>query len=108
MTPCPSAPVPSDARRWARHRSALVAAALLLAACQPKAEKPPPEIRPVRTVTVEKREAGVPVVLTGRIQAQNEVSLAFRISGRMVERTVNLGDRSSPTRSWPASSRRTR
>jgi RND family efflux transporter MFP subunit len=70
--------------------------ALLLAACQPEAEKPAPEIRPVRAVTVEKREAGVPVVLTGRIQAQDEVPLAFRLSGRMVERTVNLGDRVQP------------
>ena len=65
-------------------------------ACQPKEEKAPPEVRPVRTVTVEKRDSSVPVVLTGRIQADDEVSLAFRISGRMVERTVNLGDQVKP------------
>ncbi len=88
--------VPSDGRCRTRRWSALVVAALLLAACQPKEEKPPPEVRPVRTVTVEKRESGVPVVLTGRIQAQNEVALAFRISGRMIERTANLGDQVKP------------
>jgi RND family efflux transporter MFP subunit len=70
--------------------SSLVA---LLAACRPEAEAPPPEIRPVRTVTIEKRDAGVPVVLTGSIRAQDEAPLAFRLSGRVLERAVNLGDR---------------
>jgi RND family efflux transporter MFP subunit len=87
---------PAEGRGWPRRQLILAATALLLAGCQPKAEKPPPEVRPVRTVTVEKRAAGVPVVLTGRIQAEDEVSLAFRISGRMVERAVNLGDRVEP------------
>ena len=43
----------------------------------------------MRTVTVEKRQAGVPVVLTGRIEAEDEARLAFRLSGRMIERSVN-------------------
>jgi multidrug efflux pump subunit AcrA (membrane-fusion protein) len=67
--------------------------ATLLGACRPEAKPPAPEIRPVRTVTIEKRDAGVPVVLTGSIRAQDEAPLAFRISGRMIERRVNLGDR---------------
>ena len=51
------------------------------------------EVRPVRTVTVDKREAGEPISLTGRIEAEDEVSLAFRISGRMIENDGKLGDR---------------
>ncbi len=47
----------------------------------------------MRTVAVEKLPAGVPVVLTGRIAAEDEARLAFRLSGRMVERGVNVGDR---------------
>ena len=47
----------------------------------------------MRTVTIAKRDAARPVVLTGRIQAQDEAPLAFRLSGRMIERRVNLGDR---------------
>jgi RND family efflux transporter MFP subunit len=39
---------------------------------------------------------GEPVLLTGHIQAEDEVSLAFRISGRMIERPVNIGDRVEP------------
>ena len=35
-------------------------------------------------------------VLTGHIEAENEAALAFRIGGRMIERTVNVGDRVQP------------
>jgi RND family efflux transporter MFP subunit len=76
-------------------RTALVALALpaMLAACRPEAEPVAPEGRPVRTVVVEKREAGETVALTGRIESDDEVALAFRISGRMIENDVKLGDR---------------
>src|SRR5262245_56350949 len=69
---------------------------ILLAACQPEDEAAAPVARPVRTVTVEKREAGVPVTLTGRIEAEDEVALAFRISGRLIENDRRLGDRVEP------------
>ena len=69
-----------------------LAVAAALAACEQEPEDEPPEVRPVRTVTVEKRAAGVPVVLTGRVAAEDEARLAFRLSGRMIERKVNTGD----------------
>jgi membrane fusion protein, multidrug efflux system len=69
-----------------------LAVAVALAACGQEPESAAPEVRPVRTVTVEKRAAGVPVVLTGRVEAEDEARLAFRLSGRMVERKVNTGD----------------
>src|SRR5262249_4095710 len=47
--------------------SLLLLAAAMLAACQPEAETAPPEVRPVRTVTVVKRESGETVAFTGRI-----------------------------------------
>ena len=65
----------------------------LIAGCQPDHQTAAPAARPVRTVTVEKREAGVPITLTGRIEAEDEVALAFRISGRLLENTGKLGDR---------------
>ncbi len=71
----------------------MIALAALLTSCGPEEEPAPPEIRPVRTITVEKRASGVPVVLTGRIEAEDEARLAFRLSGRMIERMVNTGDR---------------
>jgi RND family efflux transporter MFP subunit len=73
----------------------LLIAAALLAGCAPEGETAPPEVRPVRTVTVARRDVGETVTYTGRIQAEDEARLAFRIGGRMIERSVNVGDRVS-------------
>src|SRR6516225_7635291 len=69
---------------------------VFLTACQPDAETPAPQARPVRTVTVVKRDVGETVSYTGRIEAEDEARLAFRIAGRMVERSVNVGDQVGP------------
>ena len=74
----------------------LLAMPAFLAACQPDNETAAPAARPVRTVTIDKREAGVPITLTGRIEAEDEVALAFRISGRVLENDRKLGDRLEP------------
>ncbi|HSI41633.1 MAG TPA: efflux RND transporter periplasmic adaptor subunit [Xanthobacteraceae bacterium] len=71
----------------------LAFAALALAGCGQEAETVAPEIRPVRVVTVEKSAGGQVVTLTGDVQAQEEVSLAFRVGGRMIARSANVGDR---------------
>ena len=73
----------------------LLAFALLpmLGACGSEEESVAEPIRPVRVVTVEKREAGETISLTGQVHAQEEVSLSFRVGGRMIERPVNVGDR---------------
>lgn len=66
----------------------------LLTACQPVEESQPiPEpIRPVRVITVEELSGGETVTLTGNIQAQDDVALAFRVGGQLIERTVSVGD----------------
>jgi RND family efflux transporter MFP subunit len=69
---------------------------IILSGCQPEAEATAPEVRPVRTVTVVKRDVGETVTYTGRIQAENETRLSFRIAGRMIERSLNVGDRVEP------------
>src|SRR5215472_15438797 len=66
---------------------------IVLTACKPDAKVEAPEIRPVRTVTAAKGEAGETVVLTGHVQAEDEPAFAFRIAGRMIERPVSVGDR---------------
>jgi membrane fusion protein, multidrug efflux system len=73
-----------------------LALSALLVGCRPESEAAAPQVRPVRTVTIEKREAGSPVTLTGRIEAKDEVALGFRISGRLLENKANLGDRVKP------------
>ena len=67
-----------------------------LAACQRAAEAPPPEMRPVRATTIGKGESGGRWSLTGTVQAQNEINLSFRIDGRLIERTVDIGDNVKP------------
>ena len=75
--------------------TALVATvpALSLSACQPQTDAAAPAARPVRTTTVEKRETGQALTFTGRIEAEDEVNVAFRISGRLLENNGKLGDR---------------
>ena len=75
-----------------RGLAVVVVAVVLLSACQREVEAPAPEIRPVRAITIEKRAAGSAVVLTGTVQAQNEVIQSFRIDGRLIERLVDVGD----------------
>jgi membrane fusion protein, multidrug efflux system len=67
--------------------------ATALTSCKEKQEAGEPVPRPVRTVTLEKSETGVPVVLNGHIEALDEAALGFRLSGRMIERKVSVGDR---------------
>jgi membrane fusion protein, multidrug efflux system len=71
-----------------------LAAFALLAACQKSEEaKPAPEpVRPVRVATVEEVPGGEIVTLTGNVQPKEDVSLAFRVGGQMIERSVNVGD----------------
>lgn len=71
---------------------ALLAAALCVASCKREEQAEAPAPRPVRTVTVSPEAAHETVVLTGHVQAKDEVAFAFRIAGRVIERPVNVGD----------------
>jgi len=68
----------------------------LVGACQPETDHVAPEARPVRAVTIERREAGVPITLTGRIEAEDEAALSFRIAGRILKNDLKLADRVQP------------
>lgn len=93
--------VPNLATQCARltpERAAVLAlaAVALLSSCRSAEEPPAPEIRPVRVVTIEQRAAGDMFALTGTVQAQTEINLSFRIDGRLIERTVSVGDAVRP------------
>jgi membrane fusion protein, multidrug efflux system len=69
--------------------------AALIAATVTGCEKPAPPVpqaRPVRIVTVERAPEGEIVSLTGTVRAKDQVNLAFRLNGRMIERLVEVGD----------------
>jgi len=73
-----------------------LAALLSVSACRKAEEAPPPEVRPVRVVKIESRADGGTASLTGTVQAQTEINQSFRIDGRLVERTVDIGDTVRP------------
>jgi RND family efflux transporter MFP subunit len=72
-----------------------VAGALLLSACDidQSTELGPEPIRPVRIAEVVESGGGEDVTLTGTVEAEDNISLAFRIGGQLIERGVNVGDR---------------
>jgi RND family efflux transporter MFP subunit len=65
--------------------------ALAVAGCD-EPTPPAPQVRPVRTVTIEHRAEGETVSLTGQVRARDQANLAFRLDGRVIERPVNVGD----------------
>src|SRR5262249_59859403 len=73
-----------------------VALPMLRAARRPEAEPAVPEIRAVRTIAVERRAPGVPITVTGSIEAVDEPVLGFRIAGRVLENDLKLGQQAMP------------
>jgi len=73
----------------------VIAVTLPLAAC---GKEPPKkaEVRPVRVIAVQHAPSGETISLTGQIQATDQVNLAFRIGGRLLERYVTVGDPVTP------------
>ena len=87
-------------RRGPRLRAALTAASLIVlaaaaAGCEKKVARTP-DPRPVRTVTVDSQADGEIVSFTGQIRAKDQVNLAFRIGGRMIERRAGMGQSIAP------------
>jgi membrane fusion protein, multidrug efflux system len=71
-------------------------AVLLVAAAVSGCDKPAApaaQARPVRTITVQQRAAGEIVSLTGQVRPKDQTDLGFRLDGRVVERSVRVGDR---------------
>jgi len=75
-------------------RIKIIAAILIAATVTGCSEAEPftPQARPVRSVIVEHGTESETVSLTGQIRARDQVSLAFRLDGRILERPVNVGD----------------
>lgn len=68
----------------------------VVAACQEELAPIPEPIRPVRVAIAQSDPGGETVTLTGDILAQETVTLGFRTNGRVIERTVDVGDMVEP------------
>jgi RND family efflux transporter MFP subunit len=68
----------------------------LLAACEEEATPESEPIRPVRVTVAQQDTGGETFTLTGEVMAQDTVVLGFRTSGRVLTRTVNVGDTVAP------------
>jgi multidrug efflux system membrane fusion protein len=67
-----------------------------LAACGEQSTPAPELIRPVKAIRVEATAPTETVSLLGIVKAHNEATLSFRVPGKIVARTVNIGDRVEP------------
>src|SRR5262245_54228609 len=67
-------------------------AAVLASGCTRESEETVTDIRPVRAVAVQQHEAAREVRFAGTVESQIQVNLAFRIGGRVIERSANVGD----------------
>jgi membrane fusion protein, multidrug efflux system len=65
---------------------------LLLVACS-KTEPAPEPIRAVRTMTVAADGAGASLEYAADVRARVETRLGFRVGGKLIERTVEVGQR---------------
>jgi membrane fusion protein, multidrug efflux system len=72
---------------------ALLLLSPVLAACEQEAVVPEAAPRQVRSIEIEKRQVAEKLTLTGRIEAEDEIPLAFRIGGRVLENNGKLGAR---------------
>jgi membrane fusion protein, multidrug efflux system len=83
-----------DGRPIMKLRGAALAAALLatsLSACNDRSAAPVERAALVHTELVQPRDGQAAVTLTGEVQARFSADLSFRVSGRVLERLVDVG-----------------
>lgn len=72
------------------HGFLMLVSILFLSACEQKVE--PDVVRPVRSMVIESHLSGDHIALTGQIHARDETKLAFRLSGKLIQSSVSVGD----------------
>ncbi|MBV8738533.1 MAG: efflux RND transporter periplasmic adaptor subunit, partial [Alphaproteobacteria bacterium] len=76
--------------RWGAVGAAF-ALVVALSACNKEEKAAAAAIRPVRTVAVEFQESGDTLSLTGEIQPRYQADIGFRVSGKILQRPVDVG-----------------
>jgi RND family efflux transporter MFP subunit len=70
---------------------AAFALVVALSACNKEEKAAAAPIRPVRAVTIAYQESGDTLSLTGEIQPRYQADIGFRVSGKILERPVDVG-----------------
>lgn len=73
--------------------AALSGAATVLSACSEEPAKTEAEVPRVKVVAVEPKHEVTNLVYSGSVKARVEMNMGFRLSGKITERLVNVGDR---------------
>jgi RND family efflux transporter MFP subunit len=74
--------------------AALIAAALGLAGCsEEKTEVKAETVRPVKVVEIAASQTSRALDYSGSVRARSEIAMGFRVSGKIIERLVDIGDR---------------
>ncbi|MGS2723253.1 efflux RND transporter periplasmic adaptor subunit [Porticoccus sp. GXU_MW_L64] len=71
-------------------------AALLLVGCDDKKTEAEPQLRPVRTITLEQPSNMRSRTFSGSSHSSQESRLSFKVSGTIVEMAAQIGDRLQP------------
>ncbi|TXT21762.1 MAG: transport/efflux transmembrane protein [Gallionellaceae bacterium] len=74
------------------HKPLLLLPLLFLAACGKPSEPPPEPLRPVKTVRVGVTPGADGLSLAGEVRARHEAPLGFRVTGKIIGCSFDLGD----------------
>lgn len=67
-----------------------------LVGCSEEKQAEAPVVRPVKVVEVSAPDEGRVLQYSGSVQARNEITLGFRVDGKITERLVDVGQRVKP------------
>lgn len=79
-----------------RTTAAMMGLALVLAACSEEKAEVEEVIRPVKVVEISGTDEDRGIIYSGSVKARTEANLGFRVSGKIIERTVDIGERVKP------------
>jgi membrane fusion protein, multidrug efflux system len=75
------------------HLAMALAAVALLAGCKGEAAAPQETVRPVKVAVVAEAPSSRTLTYSGVVRSRIDSAMGFRVAGKIVERSVNVGDR---------------
>lgn len=79
-----------------RITAAMLGVAFVLSACTEEKAEVEEVIRPVKVVEITGTAESRGIVYSGSVKARTEANLGFRVGGKIIERTVDIGQRVKP------------